>query len=131
MNYTVKIDLKKLEKVAVMDIKGKNGQPTKCVVIPVKENNIYVSDKANGGIYLDLKGIEAREMKFGQSHFLKRTVGREAYSQMTEEEKRNMPIVGSLSPYDNQGMAGNNQTPMEQPKTSASNNNYDDTGLPF
>lgn len=129
MNYNVKIDLKKLNKVAVMDIQGKNGL-TKCVVIPVKENNIYVSDKANGGIYLDLKGIEAREMKFGQSHFLKRTVGKEAYNQMTEDERRNMPIVGSLSPYDNQGMASNSQ-PMEQPKENTSNGDYDGTELPF
>ena len=48
MNYNVKIDLKKLEKVAVMNIQGKNGL-IKCVVIPVEENNIFVSEKANGG----------------------------------------------------------------------------------
>ena len=129
MNYNVKIDLKKLEKVAVMPIQGKTGL-IKCVVIPVEENNIFVSEKTNGGIYLDLKASEVREMRFGQSHILKRTVGKEAYSKMTKEEIINMPIVGSLSPYDNQGMASNNQ-PMEQPKENTSNNNYDGTELPF
>ena len=129
MNYNVKIDLKKLEKVAVMNIQGKNGL-IKCVVIPVEENNIFVSEKANGGIYLDLKASEVREMRFGQSHILKRTVGKEAYSKMTKEEIINMPIVGSLSPYNGQGMESNNQQ-MEQPKENTSNNNYDGNELPF
>ena len=117
MKYNVKIDLKKLEKVAVMPIQGKTGL-IKCVVIPVEENNIFVSEKTNGGIYLDLKASEVREMRFGQSHILKRTVGKEAYSKMTKEEIINMPIVGSLSPYNGQGMDGNQgqatETKVEQ-----------------
>lgn len=130
MNYTVKIDLKKLDKTALMNIQGKDGM-VQCVVIPVKDNNIFVSDKPNGGIYLELKASEAREMKYGQSHFLKKTVSKEAYSQMTKDERMSMPIIGSLSPYDNQGMAGNNQTPTEQPKENTSNGDYDGTELPF
>ena len=129
MNYNVKIDLKKLEKVAVMNIQGKNGL-IKCVVIPVEENNIFVSEKANGGIYLDLKASEVREMRFGQSHILKRTVGKEAYSKMTKEEIINMPIVGNLSPYNGQGMEATqtqtNETKVEQEERG---NNIDE--LPF
>ena len=121
MNYNVKIDLKKLEKVAVMNIQGNTGL-IKCVVIPIEENNIFVSEKANGGIYLDLKASEVREMRFGQSHILKRTVGKEAYSKMTKEEIINMPIVGSLSPYNGQGMeatqAQANETKAEQQSQS-------------
>ena len=41
-----------------------------------------------------------------------------------------MPIVGSLSPYNGQGMESNNQQ-MEQPKENTSNNNYDGNELPF
>ena len=129
MNYNVKIDLKKLEKVAVMNIQGKNGL-IKCVVIPVEENNIFVSEKANGGIYLDLKASEVRDMRFGQSHILKRTVGKEAYSKMTKEEIINMPIVGNLSPYNGQGMEATqtqtNETKVEQEERG---NNIDE--LPF
>ena len=129
MNYNVKIDLKKLEKVAVMNIQGNTGL-IKCVVIPIEENNIFVSEKANGGIYLDLKASEVREMRFGQSHILKRTVGKEAYSKMTKEEIINMPIVGNLSPYNGQGMEAT-QTQTNETKTEQEErgNNIDE--LPF
>ena len=55
MNYNVKIDFAKLNKVCVAKIKGKTGK-VKCVVIPVEENAIFLSEM--GGIYKDFTAIE-------------------------------------------------------------------------
>ena len=129
MNYNVKIDLKKLEKVAVMNIQGKNGL-IKCVVIPVEENNIFISDKPNGGILLNLKASETREMRYGQSHILKRTFSKDVYSKMTKEDLYNMPIVGNLSPYNGQGMeASQTQATETKVEQEERGNNIDE--LPF
>ena len=44
MNYKLKIDYAKLKRVGVAHIQGKTGK-VKCVVIPVDENNIFLSEK--------------------------------------------------------------------------------------
>ena len=96
MNYNVKIDLAKLNKVAAVNLTGKSGKQVKCVVIPIEDNDIFVSEK--GGIYLDLSAVAMKEERYGQSHLIKRSIPSEKYKAMTEDEKKNQPIIGSLSP---------------------------------
>lgn len=100
MNYNVKIDFAKLNRVGVANIQGKTGK-VKCVVIPVDENDIFVSEK--GGIYKDFTAIEMKEERYGQTHLLKPSVPSEKYKAMTEEEKKSINIVGSLSPLKQKG----------------------------
>ena len=96
MNYNVKIDFAKLNKVGVANIKGKTGNKVKCVVIPVEENEIFLSEK--GGIYKDFTAIELKEERYGQSHLVKPSIPSEKYKAMTEDEKKAVPIVGALMP---------------------------------
>lgn len=95
-NYNVKIDLAKLNKVGATLIKGRSGNSVKCVVIPVEENDIFISEK--GGIYLDITAVAMKEERYGQSHLLKRSIPSEKYKAMSDEEKKNQPIIGALSP---------------------------------
>ena len=95
MNYNLKIDFAKLNKVGIANIQGKTGK-VKCVVIPVEENDIFLSEK--GGIYKDFTAIELKEERYGQSHLLKPSVPSEIYKALSEEGKKAIPIVGALLP---------------------------------
>lgn len=95
-NYNVKVDLGKLKQVAAVNITGRSGVPTKCVVIPVDANSIFLSDK--GGMYLDLQAIALKEERYGQSHLLKRSIPKEEWERLSDEEKKSQPIIGSLIP---------------------------------
>ena len=54
-NYKLKLDLNKLCGVQVIDVQGK-----KCVVLPVDDNGIFLSQR--GAAYLDLNIRECREL---------------------------------------------------------------------
>ena len=96
MNYNLKLDLAKLNKVGVANITGKSGNKVKCVVIPVEENNIFLSEK--GGVYLDLACFSLKQENYGQSHLVKPSLSEEQRKAMTDEEKNALPIVGALKP---------------------------------
>lgn len=96
MNYNLKLDLAKLKKVGVANITGKTGNKVKCVVIPVEENDIFLSEK--GGIYMDLACFEMKKENYGQSHLIKQSLSEEKRKSMTDEEKNAIPIVGALKP---------------------------------
>ena len=96
MNYNLKLDLSKLNKTGVANITGKSGNKVKCVVIPVDENDIFLSEK--GGIYMDLSCFALKEEKYGQSHLVKRSLSKEERERMSEEECNRIPILGSLKP---------------------------------
>lgn len=96
MNYNLKLDLAKLKKVGVANITGKSGNKVKCVVIPVEENNIFLSEK--GGIYMDLACFALKKENYGQSHLIKQTFSEEERNTMNDEQKNAMPIVGALKP---------------------------------
>lgn len=96
MNYNLKLDLGKLAQTAAVNITGKSGIPNKCVVIPVEQNGIFLSEK--GGIYLDLQAIALKEERYGQSHLLKRSIPKEVWDEMSDEAKKAQPILGGLMP---------------------------------
>lgn len=93
-NYKVKIDLSKLRKSSVTELVI-DGQKKKGVFIPIEDNNLFVSQKSNS-IYLDMTAYTVKNDKYGQSHILKQKMGGVAWRNMTEDERRNIPIVGSL-----------------------------------
>lgn len=134
-NYNIKLDLSKLCKTTTMDIQGKTGK-VKCVVIPVEENGIFLSDKT-GNIYLDFTAYERKEESFGQTHFIKQRVGGAKWKAMTDEERKNIPICGSLAPTSHSDNGYQDNTP--QPSTSQSSSSFgsyntpnnNDIDLPF
>lgn len=94
-NYKVKLDLLKLQGAFVTDLQGKAAKK-RCLCIPIEEASLFLGAK---GCYLDLMAFESRNESYGQSHLLKQSLGKEALQKMTEEERRSMPIMGSLSPF--------------------------------
>ena len=91
-NYNERINLANLEKVGVTTLNGANG-PVQCVVIPVKENNIFIGDK---GIYLDLVIIETKDSKYGDTHFVKRQLSKDERAQEKLSGQRIGKILGNL-----------------------------------
>lgn len=94
-NYKIKLNLRQLNSVGLMDIRGRSGI-RRCVVIPVEENGgIYVGEK---GIYLGLEMIERREKgQWGDTHYLRQQVGKEERERLAAEGRK-VPIVGSVYP---------------------------------
>lgn len=72
MNLTRSIDLLKLEKAGIATIKNK-----KCVVIPIEENDLYVSMDENlkaKAVYLGVNINERREpSQYGKTHYCKQS----------------------------------------------------------
>jgi hypothetical protein len=73
---------------------GKVG-PVECLVIPIEKNKLFVGEK---GVYLDLIAFEI-ENKKGDSkdtHLIKQSFSKEVREKMTEEQLKEMPILGNL-----------------------------------
>ncbi len=91
-NFAVKINLTQLNCV-VKEFKGKKGK-VKCIVIPIKENNLFQGEK---GVYLDLSGIALKDPKFPkqQTHLIKQNLPKEIYTELSDDEKKSLPIIGN------------------------------------
>ena len=93
MNYSLKIDLRKLNGAFLGSVRGEN-----CVIIPVEKNGIFCAQ--SGAAYLDLAAIELRQQgKFGGTHLVKRSLRKDERDRMTEEERNSLPILGDLKPF--------------------------------
>ncbi len=123
MNYSLKIDLKKLSGAMLGKVNGEN-----CVIIPVEKNGIFCSDK--GAAYIDLAAIELKqEGKFGDTHLVKRTLGRDERERMTEAERNAQPILGGLKPFGKEVSKPIPEVTVEE--TDADSAAKDDDDLPF
>ena len=109
----INVNLAKLGGVVEM----KNGKSV--VVLPVEENEIFISER--GGIYLNLQANPTEKEMYGQSHILKRFVSKEKYKSMTPEQRKGLPIVGGVkqlnyggfnSGYQNNGQSNAPQNPV-------------------
>ena len=92
-NFNVKINLAFMNGVKLVTSKKDN---EKYVCIPLSDNYIFEGRK---GLYLDLTAY-SYDGKYGESHFLKNRIPKDIYEKMSEEEKKNTPILGSLSPLE-------------------------------
>ena len=90
-NISIKLNLRQL-KSHVMELKGKSGM-VKCIVLPIEANALFEGEK---GIYLDLQGYEIKERKPDrkQTHLIKQSFPETIYKLFSEEDKKNLPIVG-------------------------------------
>ena len=123
-NGTVNIHLNKLKDTSVVDVRGR-----KCVVIPVDDNGIYISEK--GTIVLSYFMSKLPEEKWGKTHMIKRKLTRDEYKFWTKEQKDNNPVAGYFEPwkpreggYTNNasGYANNNNNAPQAPTTPSYNN---------
>lgn len=98
MDLSIKLNLLKLEKAAVVSLQGKT-KKVKCIVIPVEENDIYVSQDENTGAaksaYLDLIAWESREPKFGDTHYVRQSFSETFTQAMGKDALQERPILGN------------------------------------
>lgn len=124
-NYKVKLDLAKLCNAQVVDVQGR-----KCVVIPVDDNGIFLSQR--GSIYLDLVARENAEPKYGQTHYIKRNVSKKTFAEMTNEARDSVKnIVGNLAPFEFENNNTAPQTPTPVSQIPESPKSVDVNSLPF
>lgn len=90
----IKITLTSLNHV-IKTMKGKSGNETRCLIIPIKNNNLFESDKGN--IYLDLIAFPLKNSnEYGDTHLLKQSLSKEIRESLTDEEKNKLPIFGNV-----------------------------------
>jgi len=93
-NLGIKVNLKKLKNVAIIDVKGRE-TTKRGVFIPIDDNSLFISEK---GYYLNLVAFEMKDHKFDDTHLVKLSLEKEVYDAMTEEERNNQPIIGGIRP---------------------------------
>lgn len=91
-NFTIKADLLKLRGAFMMNLKGKTATK-RCLVIPVDDAGVFVGEK---GVYLNLVANEMQEPKYGDTHFVKVSLDKDAYNALSEEERKAIPILGGM-----------------------------------
>ncbi len=92
-NISIKINFRQL-KSAVRVMKGINGD-VECLIIPIDQNHLVKGEK---GIYLDMVGFELKEKKADRkdTHLVKQNFPKEVFEAMTDEQKRETPILGNM-----------------------------------
>ena len=95
-NSSIKVNLLQLQGAFVTNLKGKTATK-RCLVIPVDDANLYVGQK---GCYLNMTAIEMQNSQYGDTHFIKQNLEKSVYDAMTEEQRRAMPIIGSMRPLE-------------------------------
>lgn len=119
--YSIKADLLKIKGAFLTNLKGETAVK-RCLVIPIDEAGLYLGEK---GCYLNLTSAEMREPKYGDTHVVKVSVPKEQYEAMSEDERRNIPIIGGMRAIEVQPA----QMPVEN--TIDQSAFVDDDDLPF
>lgn len=91
-NISIKLNLLQLI-CSVKKMQAKSGL-IDCLVIPIDQNHLFKGEK---GIYLDIMAFEIKNKK-GDSkdtHLLKQSLPKEDYEALTDEEKKEIPIIGN------------------------------------
>lgn len=119
-NYKMTLCINKLQGAFVCNLKGRK-ETKRCVCIPIEDADLFEAD--NGSVYLNGSVFEMREEKYGKSHLIKQSLSKDRYDAMTEEERREIPIIGNLSPMEER----QRETPAGGPTMDLS----EDDDLPF
>lgn len=95
MNYSIKIDVKKLNKAFVMPIQGKSAT-VECICIPLTE---FFEGK-KGEAYCNIEIVERKNGvgQYGDTHFAKQQLEKASYQALSEEQRKAIPILGSFQP---------------------------------
>lgn len=126
-NFGIKLNALKYKNAGVASLKGSTATK-KCLVIPIEDNNFFVSTNEDGtpkAVYLDLSAFALREPKYDQTHLVKQSLPKEVREKMSKEELDAMPILGGMKAFEN--VSNNAADTCNAPTVSA--DNVDD--LPF
>lgn len=95
-NLLISVLLTRLNRVGRITLNDRNGNKVDCLAIPIELNNLSVSN--SNEIYLNLVGWESDKLKDGKTHLLKQSLPKEIVERMSEDDKKNMPIMGNVAP---------------------------------
>lgn len=121
-DFNGKLNLLKLKRAGIMQIQGRTGV-LRCLVIPVEDNNIFVTTDENNhpkAAYIDLTAWELKNPKYDETHIIKQSLPKEVREKMTDEEKKAIPILGGLKPviFESQNAASSCAAPIAQTQNS-------------
>lgn len=108
---TIKFNFLKLKKSCIMSIQGQT-EAKKCVVIPIEDNHLFVG---RDGVYADFTVREIKEPKYDNTHIIVQNFPKEVYNQMSEDEKKNNPIIGTMKALDISASPTSSTLPEEPP----------------
>lgn len=74
---------------------GISRQKKACLVIPIEDAYLYAGDK---GVYLDTLVYENKDNSYGDTHLVKQSIPKKIFEAMSEEERRQIPILGNIRP---------------------------------
>ena len=126
-NISIKLNLKQLKHVE-REMKGKDGNKIRVLILPVAENHLFEGDK---GTYLDLTAIEIKNKK-GDSkdtHLIKQDLPKAVYEKMSEEQRKSTPIVGNAILWGRREPEPNKSESFSDSAIDQYNDDHDD--LPF
>ena len=123
-NFNIRLDLLRLQGAFTRNLKG-NTATKRCLIIPIDDNpGMYLGEK---GCYLNAVAYETQNNQYGDTHMVKPDLPKEVRERMTDDERRNQPILGNMRPMQPQGgtVSGTMQA------SDFVNEQGDDNGLPF
>jgi len=94
-NISGKLNLASLQHV-IEKRKTKSGDMIDVITLPIKNNNLFLSEKGN--VFFDLIAFEVApdKRKNEDTHLVKQSLDKAVMDKMTEEQKKAMPIIGNL-----------------------------------
>lgn len=128
-NFQGKLDFLKFKNSCVISVKGKTGEK-KGVFVPIEDNGLFVTTDENNkakGAYFNFAVFENKQVgKYGDTHMIKQSIGKDARSKMSDEEKRAIPILGNMKPMELQTASQTVEAPV-----APSVQEEEDDSLPF
>ncbi len=116
-------------KIAKFAVKGSK-ETIECIVIPIEKNHLYKSEKGN--VYLDIVAFKLKEPMrdedgaVQQTHLVKQSLSKEIRAAMSDDDKRNQPIIGNLNIFEGGSYQEKEAVPDESISVPA-----DGSDLPF
>lgn len=96
-NYSIKIDLMKLQGAFVKTLQGNTGAK-RCLIVPIDDcKGMFLGEK---GCYLNMTAFALQDPKYKDTHCIKVNIPQEHRNSMTEEELNSIPIIGGLHSFD-------------------------------
>lgn len=92
-DLSIKINLRQFKSI-ISEVKGKNGNMVKCLILPIAENKFVEGEK---GVYVDLVGFQLKEKIADRkdTHLVKQSLPKEEREKLSKEQLQSMPIIGN------------------------------------
>jgi hypothetical protein len=126
------LDPLKLQGAVLMTLKDKAGQPTECLVIPLKNSRIKRSEKSGRlGLSIDLVPNKDGKDEFGNTHWVKESTTK---AERESPQPPNLPFLGNAREYDPGGLRSPRPPeggPSLTPTAPSLDQGLEDDDIPF